>query len=1099
MKKILSAIRKKNRKKRKYGSRGAVTVFLTVVLVPTIVFAAVFADLSRVQYSKAMAESAADLALDSLISRYDENLEQYYGMVASCQNIDDFYDTTVKYFAGMMRAEGISGENIDSFYAFMNDYIETGNVSDFLKVELDKAGIQISDMDSQLDGNAALIEAQIVEFMKYRGPVAITEKVINRFIKDGGSNVIDGLDDAEKNEPVVESRQEYAEAQGEFLEAIFYTYLAIRRYDLAYKGRRGNESEANIPSEKEYNSLEENTRNIWDDYKELTRLLTNYYICSDGVDDAKTAADSIPDYPIDWDHYSKEDIGSKVTVDDQVTYYLSSQAYNSLYASSNYQGKIQAVTNAANAIRQALESVQTPNESDLDEVVYLLELKKALDGQRSSFETLWNDGEYLLSLHAKITAALQCEAPPQGTGDALPSDWRTNLADEKGKIYDCWVAFLSPGQDETQHDSGYKTRIKEYIELAGRVKKNIDNEEYTFDSAYLGKNDVSPSEFLREAGPDLDTLKNILHKRHEELQVAINGGTIEVAGEKKEVKKLDEIQGLYNEYLIKTEEWGSSSEGVDTNYAKQEHQRYENVKAGNKEDETSNEVDTLASDIKEKNVLNEESIDELKNRLSSIDQDILEAEKAIESFQYGGVSVSDISSLSELIKAASGVIPSESDIRISVNNQAADNYFTNLIVPKKEDLYKAPKITAENDPNLDNGTPKLYNFLREQFQDSEEDISEKLSDNKKRSNEWKKEGENAEKKAKTADMEDPTLIGHGTSPLNAIDPHTDNSFGVGSAILSLIKGIKNIVDGGTEIRDQIYVIEYVMDMFSYSSYNTEGKLKLAGDGKTYKDFESYNNNDKWGDEDFSFHENKSLTNRMINSENNQFNLAEAEYILFGETDMQKCLVKSYTTIYTIRLALNLVSGFKNFYTRGSDMTSITINGVADAIAAATQGIVPACVTKCVLITALSAIESAKDLEVLKKGDSVLLYKAEAGDWYCKIEPDADDKNNAKFGNSDITTGSKGLYYSDYMYIFLLLNTSNYEDMLYRIGDLVEANMRQSNKDFDLSKTKCFFKMTAHAKVKPLMLTLPIVQSYGTGNMLISDTWCSYDIKTIRGY
>ena len=87
----------------------------------------------------------------------------------------------------------------------------------------------------------------------------------------------------------------------------------------------------------------------------------------------------------------------------------------------------------------------------------------------------------------------------------------------------------------------------------------------------------------------------------------------------------------------------------------------------------------------------------------------------------------------------------------------------------------------------------------------------------------------------------------------------------------------------------------------------------------------------------------------------------------------------------------------------------------------------------------------------------------------------------------------------YMYIFLLLNTSNYEDMLYRIGDLVEANMRQSNKDFDLSKTKCFFKMTAHAKVKPLMLTLPIVQSYGTGNLLISDTWCSYDIKTIRGY
>ena len=1098
MKKIIAAINKKRKRKSKTRIKGAVTVFLTVVLIPTIVFAAVFTDISRVQYSKAMAESAADLALDSLISRYDENLEQYYGMVASCQNIDDFYDKTIDYFDGMMRAEGISGENVDTFNEFMYDYIKTENVSDFLKVELDKAGIQISDMDSQLDGNAALIEAQIVEFMKYRGPVAITEKVINRFIKDGSSNVLDGVDEAEKNEPVVEARQEYAEAQGEFLEAVFYTYLAIRRYDAAYHGERGNESEANIPSEKEYNSLEENTRNIWDDYKELTRLLTNYYICSDGVDDAKTAADSIPDYPIDWDHYSKEDIGSKVTVDEQVTYYLSSQAYNSLYASSNYQGKIQAVTNAANAIRQALESVQTPNESDLDEVVYLLELKKALDGQRSSFETLWNDGEYLLSLHAKITAALQCEAPPQGTGDALPSDWRTNLADEKGKIYDCWVAFLSPGQDETQHDSGYKTRIKEYIELAGRVKKNIDNEGYTFDSAYLGKNDVSPSEFLREAGPDLETLKNILHKRHEELQVAINGGTIEVAGEKKVVKKLDEIQGLYNEYLIKTEEWGSSSEGVGTGYADQEHQRYENIKEGKKEDATSNREDTLASEIKGKNLLNEQSIEELNSRLSSIDQDILEAERAIESFQYGGVSVSDISSLSELITAASGVIPSESDIRISVNNQAADKYYSSLIVPKKEDLYKAPEITEKNDPNLDNSRPELYEFLKNQFQDSEDNISEELSDNKKRSDDWKKQGKEAEKKSKEADLEDPTLSGHGTSPLNALDPHGENPFGVGSAILSLIKGIKNIVDGGTEIRDQIYVIEYVMDMFSYSSFNTEGKLKLAGDGKTYKDFESYNNNEKWEDEDFHFHENKSMTNRMINSDNNQFNLAEVEYILFGETDMQKCLAKSYTGIYTIRLTLNLVSGFENFYS-GNNTTASAITLTANSIAIATHGIVPACVTKCVLITALSALEAAKDLEVLKKGDSVLLYKTDADDWFCSFESAANSNKDGTFGEKDISAGAKGLYYSDYMYIFLLLNTSNYEDMLYRIGDLVEANMRQSNKDFDLSKTKCFFKMTAHAKVKPLMLTLPIVQSYGTGNMLISDTWCSYDIKTIRGY
>ena len=94
-----------------------------------------------------------------------------------------------------------------------------------------------------------------------------------------------------------------------------------------------------------------------------------------------------------------------------------------------------------------------------------------------------------------------------------------------------------------------------------------------------------------------------------------------------------------------------------------------------------------------------------------------------------------------------------------------------------------------------------------------------------------------------------------------------------------------------------------------------------------------------------------------------------------------------------------------------------------------------------------------------------------------------------------------MFYHDYMYLFLMMNTSHYENMLLRIGDLVEANMRQTegNGEFDLGKSKCFFKLTAQAKVKPLMITLPIVQSYGTGDLLSNDTWCSYDIKVIRGY
>lgn len=1105
MKKLFTASKKSNTKRNKRsGSRGAVTVFLTLVLVPTIVFAAVFTDVSRVQYSKAMAESAADLALDSLISRYDEDLEQYYGFVASSQDIDEFYSKTTDYFAGMMRAEGISDANVAQFVDYMNSYFKSNDVSDFLKTEFDKAGINLDDMDSQLDGNAALIESEIVEFMKYRGPVEIGSKIIDRFLEDGNENAMGELKDASKNEPIVEAKQKYAEAEAEFLEKAYYTYLAIRVYEKAYDGLSGNESEEKIPSEKDYKTLEKETKNIWEDYSELTKLLTNYYICSDGVDDAYNLSHSFPDYEISDYEYDRTEIGTKVTVDGQDKYYLSVGTYNNIYTYSDYGSKVQSVTDAANSIRHAIEQVQTPaNQSDIDEVVYLIKLKEALDGQSSNFDIIRNYGEELLTLYGEAAGALKCEEDPKAQ-EPLPGDWASNLRNEMDRIYACWEAFLSPLRGETQNDSGYKENIKSYIELAARVKDSIDNEKYTFTSSYLGRDNVSPSEFLREAGQDLGTLREILQKRHDELVNALGPGKVTVGGETKDVVPIMDLIALYNDYINKTDEWGAAAKKENTNYAQAEQARHDNVIHGLPEDgESSGLTDAGAAFRDNEGTMSSENLIKLRDRLTAIKDDIKKAIDAIDHFSYGNISISDITTMDTLISAASSVIPSNSDISISVNNGNAEKYFEQLISPQKDKIFTAPQITDANNPDLNVATPKIYTFLKSCFQKYEDEINQEISDNKKRTDEWKKQGDEAEKKAKEADMGDPTLKGHGEDTLDADGPHGGGSLSPVSALTSILTTIQDISNGGRQIRDKLYVIEYVMDMFSYSSFNTEGKRELAGENTTYKDFDSYNAKTEWEEKkELTFTPNKSLTNRMINSTNNQFNLAEVEYVIFGNTDMKKCLSQSYAGIYAIRASLNLVSGFANFYKSNDpdNLTALSITGIANAIAAASQGIIPAPVTKCVLITALSAIEAAKDLEVLKKGDSVPLYKVKYDQWYCAFN--SEGKKDGSFGeSSEVSREKTGLFYHDYMYLFLMMNTSHYENMLLRIGDLVEANMRQTkgNGEFDLGKSKCFFKLTAQAKVKPLMITLPIVQSYGTGDLLSNDTWCSYDIKVIRGY
>ena len=72
------------------NNRGAVSIFLILVLVPCIAISCIFVDVSRVELSKSSAEASADLALNTLLTNYDADLSEYYGLIGSCQNIEDF-------------------------------------------------------------------------------------------------------------------------------------------------------------------------------------------------------------------------------------------------------------------------------------------------------------------------------------------------------------------------------------------------------------------------------------------------------------------------------------------------------------------------------------------------------------------------------------------------------------------------------------------------------------------------------------------------------------------------------------------------------------------------------------------------------------------------------------------------------------------------------------------------------------------------------------------------------------------------------------------------------------------------------------------------
>ena len=1078
-------------KRKNDGSHGAISVFLAIILVPCMVFTCIFGDLSRVQLNMAVAESAGDLALYSLLARYDEDLKEYYGLVGSCQTIEDFYEVTQTYFQGMMAAEGVPEEGSALFAEYLRE-LQQGGYSDFLRCDISELTVsevapsqegQVS--PSALGGNPALIEDGIVEFMKYRGPITITTKLLDRFSKIDFQGQVS---EAEKDEVVTDAKQAYAEDQGELLEAAFYTYLAIREYEKV-------QEQDICPSTAQYKTLEEGLKAARDDLLGVTTIITEYYF--PGTENLRQLEKPF----LDTDDYTadKEDVGIETQDEDG----------NELYCLDNelLEELLDGLEDDLEAVREPCETFVTsyeqigPLQNGVNYVVYCLKVQKVIE-DANLVTVVRTAGDTLLKRYAKLQAAAECEPLPEG--DDLPEDWQTQLSDACDEIEKVYGGCL-----DKDGDSDYLKAMNEYFEKAEEVVPKVKNRQYTFSSKLTDKGGETLDGFAAQLATLINGTRGALQAQIDRLDVAIDGGTLPNG---KGVKSLDELLTLAQDFTNSRNAWGNAAANSGTEYGAQEYELYQgaaNVADGGQGDPDDREVEgeRIAAQI------TGESVQELKSRLENIRSDMQSCLDTLDGITYGGVKLQDLSSASALIEAAHTAVPQNDDLLLQAAQDAARGYFQTLMQPGGETLYQAPATDAAaagNQPDLSANTPKLYKFLKELLKEDEDGIEQKIEDNEKQNDEYKKAADDAEANATTLSEEQKAQLGKDIE-----DSSGGAGLDAGSALSSVVRVVTNLMEGnGDELRDQLYVCEYIMDMFSWYTFDNEGRYKLANDIEdedkpgggqaggsqgssrrvTYLDAPYATVKDQWAKEDKTeVMRNQTLTNVPINLAHNHAFAGEVEYILFGNTSLESNINTTCGAIFGIREALNIVSGFRNFY------NNATISSIAASVAAATGGIVPTPVTKCVLILVLSTLETAKDLERLKAGAPVELYKARADDWYYSLEG----------GGFPPTSGSAqekedGLYYSDYLYVFLLLGLTGdtYPDMLLRVGDLIQANMRiaTGDEEYSLDKTRCYFELTGKVRVRPLMMTLPIVTTVeGSSDMLQATDWCTYSLHLIRGY
>lgn len=1105
-----------NRKKRGKREHGAVTVFLTLILVPCIVFTCAFGDVSRVELSRSQAEAAGDLALYSLLAHYDEELKEWYGLVASCQSIDEFYKVTENYFIGMLDANGIEGTAGETLVSYLSA-ARNGDFSNFLQLNgLDS--VKVTEVpNSGMGSNPALIEDGIVEFMKYRGPVTIVENVIDRLQRMKNSGALSGALDADENEPIVEAKQEYAKAEGEMMNDVLHTYLAIRKY-VDYR------SANHVPELAKFqNEYPEKLGQIFRDYARMTETITKYYVATDGIRNLtdKNAYDYFPLYTLpDTNNlnneadailyvgrnytYTMSGIGAEERTDEETgkkTYHMTPDDLTKLLEKLDEHRR--NVEEAAGRVVTSCQGIDLPvSNGNVNDAVYCMRIQTAVSS--SDLNTIHNSGNALMQLYAKLILANWCDFG----SDAENITCGQRIDDAMKTIEKIHKDYLSY---TTNPVTTFEKLISNYKKVADVTVNMVKNLQYPITSEFLDGKQVPIGTFLEAVREYLGPLLTHLDQQIANIDLILNGGQVTYGGHSYPVVSLSTLKKKIIQYSTARDNWGAEAQNGGTDYARKEQEEYEGAATAN----------DLPAALYEDGG---ESVEVLRTRLTNIQNDMKSLKTALESCRYGGTRLDQVNR-TIAIDAVKRVAPQTVDpargnyisLYLDQNTVAAKNYHQQLM---QEYTYTPPQTLrgeSGNEPDLGVDPPALYEFMVEAFPLSR--LDDAIQKKEEQEEENKKNQEKAEQEAKNSKGLDKGFL-NDLGQRDPIEVSGERKFNAGTAITGLIGAIDKLLSGNfDEFRDQLYVCAYVMEMFSYSSYNNEGQYRLSADPLHYDDYDKgkaqFKDQDlvnRWKEERTEkFTGNKSLTNRMINSQNNRSNLAEVEYVLFGNSTNEKNLTAAYGHIFAMREALNLIAGFVNFYS-GSNPTAAAISAMADGIAVATLGVIPVPVTKVVFIGILATLETAHDMNRLKAGLPVAVCKT-ADNWVIQLPKDAQNLSSIFDGSYQEPDDTNGMFYSDYLLLFMIIASSDsalYSDMLLRVGDLIEGNLNpipgegktDGARKFDLENAHCYFRLEGDVAVKPLLLDIPLVLNFsgdGVDKVLEAKGWCSYKLDIVRGY
>lgn len=205
----------------KKDCQGAVTVIVTLLLIPAVLISGTGVDLTRAYAAKSIAQDANQLAANSLLASYDALLQDLYGLFGMMQKDQEFKDMVERYVNASLRGGG-QETGMGTFQLFYGSGVTTGDPEPAKEKNLH---------------NPEVLRRQIEEYAKYRAPVIIVEEVIQ---------ALDAFEKIQKDADIVKQKMDIDEKVEEIDKCYEKIYACINEVNKA--GQREDSAYESINS-----------------------------------------------------------------------------------------------------------------------------------------------------------------------------------------------------------------------------------------------------------------------------------------------------------------------------------------------------------------------------------------------------------------------------------------------------------------------------------------------------------------------------------------------------------------------------------------------------------------------------------------------------------------------------------------------------------------------------------------------------------------------------------------------------------------------------------------------------------------------------------